>query len=51
MSSVAPGGMDPQKVELVLAELDSLPPLAPVATRILALTGRCCLPTTPALGR
>ena len=30
--------VDPMKVERILAQLDNLPPLAPVATRILALT-------------
>lgn len=29
---------EPQKIELILAQLESLPPLAPVVTRILALT-------------
>ncbi|MFH1420155.1 MAG: HDOD domain-containing protein [Planctomycetota bacterium] len=38
MTSTAAGGIDPQKVEQVLAQLESLPPLAPVVTRILALT-------------
>ncbi|MBN2560701.1 MAG: HDOD domain-containing protein [Phycisphaerae bacterium] len=38
MPSMAPSGTESQKVELILAQLDSLPPLAPVATRILALT-------------
>lgn len=30
--------MDARKVELVLAQLDAIPPLSPIATRILALT-------------
>lgn len=38
MSSVKPASIQPQKIELILAQLDNLPPLAPVATRILALT-------------
>lgn len=38
MAARAPNNPDPQKVELVLAQLESLPPLAPIATRILALT-------------
>lgn len=38
MSVAATGGVEPRKVELILAQLDTLPPLAPVATRILALT-------------
>jgi len=35
---MGPSEVEPQKVELVLAQLESLPPLAPVAARILALT-------------
>jgi len=35
---MAPADVEPQKIELVLAQLESLPPLAPVVTRILALT-------------
>jgi putative nucleotidyltransferase with HDIG domain len=35
---MGPSDVEPQKIELVLAQLESLPPLAPVATRILALT-------------
>ncbi|MEK6642845.1 MAG: HDOD domain-containing protein [Planctomycetota bacterium] len=31
--------IEPQKIELLLSQLDSLPALAPVATRILSLTG------------
>lgn len=38
MASMAPNSTDPQKAELVLAQLDALPPLAPIAARILALT-------------
>lgn len=36
--TVQPTPIEPQKVELVLAQLDALPALAPVVTRILALT-------------
>jgi putative nucleotidyltransferase with HDIG domain len=35
---MAPQDVEPQKIELVLAQLETLPPLAPVVTRILALT-------------
>jgi putative nucleotidyltransferase with HDIG domain len=35
---MGPPEVEPQKIELVLAQLESLPPLAPVAARILALT-------------
>ncbi|MBK8268393.1 MAG: HDOD domain-containing protein [Planctomycetes bacterium] len=38
MTTMAPNSSDPQKAELVLAQLDTLPPLAPIAARILALT-------------
>ena len=39
MSSGASQGADPRKAELVLAQLDALPPLAPIVARILSLTG------------
>ncbi|MCG8404441.1 MAG: HDOD domain-containing protein [Phycisphaerales bacterium] len=38
MTSQAPGNADAHKVELVLAQLEAIPPLAAIATRILALT-------------
>lgn len=38
MTSMAPQNIDAQKVELVLAQIDAIPPLAPIATRILSLT-------------
>lgn len=38
LSSVASESIPSQQVERILAQLDTLPPLAPVATRILALT-------------
>ena len=39
MSTVAPTEIKPNKVELILAQLDSLPPLAPVVLRIMSLAG------------
>lgn len=38
MDAKAGSSVEPQKIELVLAQLEGLPPLAPVATRILSLT-------------
>lgn len=38
MTVRSPSQIDARKVELVLAQLDAIPPLSPIATRILALT-------------
>ncbi len=38
MATAASSGVQPQKVELILAQLEGLPPLAPIAARILQLT-------------